>query len=73
MGNHLQVLLTEQARAYICGNLGHDLRIVFPLQSRDETREILCRCATCGENVWKELPLDGYERLLKDVAAGVAS
>lgn len=63
-------LLNEQGRAYICPRVGHDWRFALPLQTRDKTREALCRCATCKEVQWLQLPPDGYERLRKDAADG---
>ncbi len=68
--NPSQRLLTEQARGYICGKLGCDWRFALPLQVRKETREVLCECATCHEQVWKQFPPDAYARFIEDAAAG---
>ena len=65
-----QQFLHGQARAWICGELGHTWRFVLPLQTRDGTREAFCECATCHEQSWIQFPPDGYGRLLKDAADG---
>ena len=66
----LQKLLDEQARAYICGKLGHSRRFILPVQKRDESREIFSICKECNEEAWIELPQKGYEKFLKDLADG---
>lgn len=63
-------LLLEQPSAYIGGKVSHDLKIVSPVQIRMETKEVLCLCATCQEKTWIQLPEDGFQRLLKDIAMG---
>lgn len=65
-----QQLLNEQARACICGKLGHSRRFVLPVQKRDGTRQVLTMCKTCGEETWIQLPSDGYERFLEDLTNG---
>lgn len=70
MSEGLRQLLNEQARAYICGRLGHSWRCVLPIQKRDETREVFCMCVTCCRESWIQLPPEGYERFLKDFADG---
>ena len=68
--NATRELLREQARAYICGEVGHSLGFVLPLQIRHETREVLCKCRTCEETTWFLLPEDGFKRFLQDAEAG---
>ena len=66
----MQELLRQQARAYICGKVGHSKKFVLPLQTRDATREVLCGCPTCKETWWLQFPEEGYKRLLEDNAHG---
>lgn len=63
-------LLREQARAYICGERGHSWKFVLPVQKRDETHEVLAGCSVCSEVSWIQLPPEGYQEFLKDLAAG---
>ena len=68
MGIHQ--LLKEQAREFICGKLGHTWKFVLPLQTRPETREVLCGCPTCEEKEWKQVPEQAYQQIMKDYAEG---
>lgn len=68
--NDFQTFLNGQARACICGSLGHRWKAIIPLQINHETRSLYCQCATCTERGWLECKPGGYERLLQDVAAG---
>lgn len=63
-------LLKEQARAYICGKLGHCLRFVLPVKKRDESREVYAACVICEEYGWVQLPEDGYQKFLVDLTNG---
>jgi hypothetical protein len=64
-------LLNQQSKAYICGRLGHGWVILLPLEAREATQEVLCKCKICEEGpAWVTLPQEGYERLLRDVAVG---
>ena len=66
--SEFQQLLDEQARAYICDELGHTLHFVLPLQVRHETRQVLAICATCHEKSWAVLSQEGFTRFLKDAS-----
>ena len=70
MNDSQQRLLNGQARAYICGELGHSRGFILPVQKRDESREVLAMCRTCREEAWIQLPPEGYEQFLKDLADG---
>lgn len=70
MNDGLQQLLREQARAYICGELGHARRFALPIQKRDERREVLTICATCREEAWVQLPQNGWAQFSNDLAEG---
>ncbi len=63
-------LLRQQAREFICGKLDHDWRSKLPIQTRDETRQVLCVCAMCEEESWEKFPEEAYRRILADVASG---
>lgn len=71
MGYHvLQSFLDEQAGVCICSRLGHSWRIILPVQKHDESREVYVLCATCKTKGWLQFPEDGYQKFLKDLAAG---
>lgn len=70
MNDGLEQLLREQARAYICGELGHDRRFVVPVQKRDAQQAVLTICVTCREEAWVHLPSSGWSEFLKDLAGG---
>lgn len=66
----LHQLLKEQARAYICGKVGHSWKFKLPIEKKDESREVLSICSSCEEEKWIQLPEKGYQRFLKDLSVG---
>ena len=66
-------LLNQQAEACICGKLGHSWKALWPIQTREETRQVFCICATCRRKSWIEFPPEGYSRFIKDVHEGNVS
>ncbi len=70
MDANMQELVRQQSRAYVCPKVGHNFHFILPLQTKDESREVLCVCVGCEEKHWKVFPEDGYKRLLADNAAG---
>jgi len=70
MDENLQELVRQQTRAYVCPKVGHDFHFILPLRTDDKLRKVLCVCAGCREEHWKEFPEEGYKRLLADNAAG---
>lgn len=63
-------LVNEQAHANICSGHGHRWKFVLPLQTRDETCEVFCGCATCETRQWRTLPPEAYARVVGDAADG---
>lgn len=68
--NTLDGFMDAQAGGIICGRHGHSNKIVLPVQKRDETREVLCRCSVCRKDTWVTFSREGYRRFLEDLAAG---
>ncbi len=68
--DNIQQLMDQQAHAYICSELGHSRGFVLPVQKQDETRKVLTMCRICHGEAWIQLPPEGYERFLKDLADG---
>jgi hypothetical protein len=69
MNGNMRELIQSQ-RGLICGRVGHNLKIVLPVEKDDSTRKVKCICSTCEQVFWDELPEAGYKRFLADFTAG---
>ena len=66
----IQELVRQQGREFICGEFDHHLKIALPVEKRDDKRMVKTICSICHEEHWRQLPEDGYQRFLTDLASG---
>lgn len=59
-------LAWAEEQGILCEKYGHNFETVLPLQTKEETFEILKQCSTCKEQIWIKLRKRDFLRLLKD-------
>lgn len=62
--------LLEETGGDVCAKRGHRMEYVLPLQTREDTQEILFTCGTCYFQEWKKLTQAVYEQTCRDFKAG---